>query len=74
MKNKIAPTLLIYAKDDDKFVDGGIAYEKAMKATGNPVRMLLYEKGGHGMKNVNWYPESHKWLMELGINISEKQK
>jgi len=73
MKNRVAPTFLVYGKDD-KFSTGGIAYEKALKATGTPTQLKLYEKGGHGLKDVDWYPECREWVRELGINLTEEKQ
>jgi len=69
VQGQTAPTLLIYAKDDKSFIDGGLAYEKALKASGSSVRLLLFEEGGHGLRGVNWHPECREWLDELGIDL-----
>jgi acetyl esterase/lipase len=66
MKNSVAPTFLVYALDDS-FSTGGIAYEIALKATRTPTQIKLYEKGGHGLKDVDWYPVCGEWLRGLGI-------
>lgn len=72
-KTAVAPTFLVYAKDDHRYYSGGVAYEKALKAAGLSVRMLSYDHGGHGMKGVDWFPECRKWLKEIGIQIDEKK-
>lgn len=63
MKNKVAPTFFVYAKDD-KWCPGGIAYEAALKAAGFSTRIQLYEKGGHGLAGVDWYPVCGEWLAQ----------
>lgn len=65
-KNKIAPTFLTYSKDD-KFCKGGIEYEKRLKNAGGSIRLKLFEKGGHGMKNCDWITPAQKWLKDQKI-------
>lgn len=73
MQGKIAPTFLVYAKDDHNFYLGGIAYEKALKATGIETHLVISETGGHGLKDVVWYPECREWLEGHGINLISKK-
>lgn len=70
-KNKVAPTFMVYAKDDTSHVGGGIAYERALKAAGGKTKILLYEKGGHDLKGIKWFPKCQQWLTEIGINIRQ---
>lgn len=64
MKNDVAPTYFIYAKDDSKFINGGITYQKALTKAGKEAQIQIYEKGGHQLEGVNWYPECEKWLKQ----------
>ena len=61
MKNKVAPTFLTYAKDD-KFSIGGVEYEKRLTEAGGTIHLKLFEKGGHGMRDCDWFSEAAKWL------------
>ncbi|MDQ8183305.1 alpha/beta hydrolase [Pelagicoccus sp. SDUM812005] len=72
MRSKVAPTFLVYAEDDENFVKGGIAYEKALRAAGGSARILLSESGGHGLNGVDWYPECGEWLKNLGLNLKQR--
>ena len=74
MKAKVAPTFLVYAKDDRNFFPGGVAYENALKTSGGATRMMISETGGHGLKDVEWYPECREWLKEIGIRITGKKQ
>ena len=67
MTAKIAPTFLVYAKDDRNYIAGGIAYEKKLKALGGSTRIVISETGGHGLKDVHWYPACREWLEELAV-------
>jgi acetyl esterase/lipase len=67
MKNKVAPTFLVYAKDDKAFFAGGVAYEKKLKSSGGSTQIMISQKGGHGLTGVNWYPECRGWLNKIGI-------
>lgn len=69
MEGKIAPTFLVYGKKDRNFFAGGIAYEKALKAIGTQTHIVISETGGHGLVNVDWYPECYQWLKGLGVNL-----
>ena len=73
MTAKIAPTFLVYAKDDHTFFAGGVAYEKALKASGGSTRIIISETGGHELKEVDWYPECRKWLEGLKIKLAPKK-
>ena len=48
--DKVAPTFMVYAKDDKNFVNGGIAYGKALKSKGVTSKLTLHPEGGHGIK------------------------
>lgn len=69
MTAKVAPTFLVYAKDDRPHFPGGVAYEKALKVAGGSTRMLISETGGHGLKGVNWHRECRKWLEDRGVSL-----
>ena len=66
MNNPVAPTFLVYAKDD-KFCKGGETYAKALQEAGVPCHIQLYDKGGHGLRNVNWFPVCKSWLEEQNM-------
>ncbi|MFC7338738.1 alpha/beta hydrolase [Haloferula chungangensis] len=70
-KHPVAPTLLVYAKDDHNHYPGGLAYARSLKAADVSVRMMSYDHGGHGMKGVNWFPKCRKWLKEVGLEVPE---
>lgn len=70
LNNKVAPTLLLYSKDDHHFVKGGIAYAAALEKAGFPVKLLLYEKGGHSMKGVDWHTDAKSWIDTLGLDLN----
>ncbi|WPJ96609.1 sialate O-acetylesterase [Coraliomargarita algicola] len=69
MTADIAPTFLVYAKDDHSFYPGGIAYEQGLKAAGVSTYLIVSETGGHGLKDVNWMPECRVWLEGLGLSL-----
>ncbi len=66
MTNKVAPTFLTYARDD-KFCEGGVAYEKALRDAGHATRIKLFDQGGHGMKGCDWFPAARDWLREQHV-------
>ncbi|MFC5051853.1 sialate O-acetylesterase [Rubritalea spongiae] len=68
--NKVPPTLLLYSKDDHNFVKGGIAYAEALEEASFPVKLLLYEKGGHSMQGVNWHSDAQSWIDTLGLDLN----
>ncbi|MDF7799955.1 glycosyl hydrolase family 28 protein [Pontiellaceae bacterium B1224] len=70
MENKVAPTFMVAAKDDKTFFAGNVAYEKALKAAGGSATIIVSETGGHGLKEVDWYPACREWLSGLGIDVS----
>ena len=63
LKHKVAPTFLTYAKDDIHY-PGGQNYTDAMKKAGYPIHLKTFEKGGHGMKNCDWFSEATAWMKE----------
>ncbi|WP_372796824.1 GDSL-type esterase/lipase family protein [Pontiella sp.] len=69
MKDNIAPTFMVYAKDDAAFFTGGVAYEKALIGAGGNAKIMVSETGGHGLKGVNWYPACREWLGDLDIKL-----
>lgn len=66
LKNKVAPTFVTYSKKDRHY-PGGQNYVDAAKKAGYPIRMVLFEEGGHGMKGVDWFTPLTKWLRERKI-------
>ena len=66
MQSTVAPTLLVYAKDD-KWYQGGVAYAQGLKDAGFSARMQVYEKGGHGLDGIDWYPLCRQWLIDEKI-------
>ncbi|HAR66800.1 MAG TPA: hypothetical protein DCR55_11370 [Lentisphaeria bacterium] len=63
MNNLVAPTFLAYARDD-KVCTGDKAYEKALREASVSTHIELYEKGGHALAGVNWFPVCETWLQE----------
>ncbi len=72
MTAKVPPTFLVYAKDDRNHVAGGVAYEKALKASGNKTRIMISETGGHELQDVPWHPQCANWLTGLGIKLTQR--
>ncbi len=66
LKNKVAPTFLTYSKDDIHY-PGGQNYADAINKAGYHITLKLYEKGGHGMKNCDWFAEATKWMKSQNI-------
>lgn len=66
MRLKVAPTYLTYSKDG-KFCKGGVKYAKRLLEAGGSIELKLFEKGGHGMRDCDWFPLAAKWLKEQGL-------
>lgn len=71
---KMSPTLIVHAKDDRRFIQGSLDYEKALKQAGAPVRLLLFDKGGHGHglrckeePMSAWPRDCEAWFREIGV-------
>jgi acetyl esterase/lipase len=66
------PAFLVHAKDDGVSYMNSIVYEEALKKNNVPVKLLLYEKGGHGFGMYNkqseifWPEEMIRWMRSLG--------
>ena len=69
------PTLLIHAKDDPVDpVHYSQVYERELRKAGIPVRMNLYETGGHafgvrksGQDTDRWQADAIRWLQQIGV-------
>ena len=66
LKNPVAPTFLTYAKDDVHF-PGGQKYADAAAEAGYPIHLELFEQGGHGMQDCDWFAPATRWLREIGV-------
>lgn len=72
---KTPPTFIVHAKDDGAVpIANSENLKKALEAKNVPVRLVVYDKGGHGFgmrkKNIpadNWPEELKKWMQEMGI-------
>ena len=72
---KTPPTFIVHAKDDGAVpIANSENLEKALKAHNVPVKLVPYDKGGHGFgmrkKNIpadNWPEELRSWMKEMGI-------
>lgn len=66
------PAFLVHAKDDGVSYMNSVVYEEALKKNNVPVKLLLYEKGGHGygmynrQSDVFWPDEMIRWMRSLG--------
>lgn len=65
------PTFLVHAKDDGVKVENSLVFEAALKKNGVPVKMHLYEKGGHGYGMYNktstvlWMDLVQQWMRQM---------
>jgi acetyl esterase/lipase len=65
------PTFLVHAKDDPVKVENSLVFANALKKSGVPVELYLYEQGGHGygMYNksspVRWMDLVQQWLHKM---------
>jgi dipeptidyl aminopeptidase/acylaminoacyl peptidase len=72
------PTFLVHAKDDGavKFENSELLYE-ALKRSGVPAEIYLFDKGGHGFgmnnptSNVKWMDLVQEWLTKRGLVKAE---
>jgi acetyl esterase/lipase len=68
---KTPPAFLVHAKDDPINYTNSVLYEEALKKYNVPVKLLLYEKGGHGYGMYNktsdifWPDEAVKNVMNM---------
>ncbi|HLO81321.1 MAG TPA: alpha/beta hydrolase [Chitinophagaceae bacterium] len=66
------PAFLVHAKDDGVSYRNSLVYEEALKKNNVPVKLLLYEKGGHGygmynkQSDIFWPDEMIKWMRAMG--------
>lgn len=72
---KTPPTFIVHAKDDGAVpIANSENLKKALEAHKVPVRLVIYDKGGHGFgmrkKNIpadNWPNELKSWMKEMKI-------
>lgn len=72
---KTPPTFIVHAKDDGAVpIANSENLKKALEANKVPVRLVIYDKGGHGFgmrkKNIpadNWPNELKSWMKEMKI-------
>lgn len=75
VSKQVPPTLLIHAKDDPvNPVQYSIVYAQALKYAGVPVRLQLYQHGGHafgvrkqGTDSDRWPQDALSWLKSIGM-------
>jgi acetyl esterase/lipase len=67
------PAFLVHAKDDGVSYMNSVVYEEALKKYNVPVKLLLYEKGGHGygmynkQSDIFWPDEMIRWMQLFGF-------
>lgn len=67
------PAFLVHAKDDFVSYMNSVVYEEALKKNNVPVKLLLYDKGGHGYGMYNkqseifWPEEMIRWMQSFGF-------
>ncbi|HEX5667515.1 MAG TPA: alpha/beta hydrolase, partial [Chitinophagaceae bacterium] len=67
------PAFLVHAKDDGVSYMNSVVYEEALKKNNVPVKLLLYDKGGHGYGMYNkqseifWPEEMIRWMQSFGF-------
>ncbi len=66
------PTFLVHAKDDITVpVGNSLAFAAALKKTGVPYQVKIFEQGGHGFGMFNptssemWMDDLHAWLQQM---------
>lgn len=72
---KTPPTFIVHAKDDGAVpIANSENLERALKANNVPVKLVVYDKGGHGFgmrkKGIpadNWPDELKKWMNDVVI-------
>jgi dipeptidyl aminopeptidase/acylaminoacyl peptidase len=72
---KTPPTFIVHAKDDSAVpIANSENLKKALKAKNVPVKLVIYDKGGHGfgmrkrgIPADNWPDELKVWLKEMKI-------
>jgi acetyl esterase/lipase len=68
---KTPPAFLVHAKDDVVSYKNSVLYEEALKKYNIPVKLLLYEKGGHGYGMYNkssdifWPDEAVEYVVNV---------
>lgn len=69
--SKTPPSFLVHAKDDNVKVENSIVFAGALKNSGVPVELYLYEKGGHGYGMYNkaskvlWMALVEAWMKKM---------
>jgi dipeptidyl aminopeptidase/acylaminoacyl peptidase len=72
---KTPPTFIVHAKDDSAVpIANSENLKKALEAKNVPVKLVIYDKGGHGfgmrkrgIPADNWPDELKVWLKEMKI-------
>lgn len=66
------PTFLIHAEDDKAVtIKNSLQFKEALEAQHVEVKLLTYQKGGHGFglnnptSDVQWFPQVVHWITEL---------
>lgn len=71
----VPPTLLIHAKDDPVDpVHYSVVYERELRKAGGPVKLIVYDTGGHafgvrmqGKDADRWTEDAERWLREIKV-------
>lgn len=75
VSKKTPPTFIVHAKDDGAVpIANSEKLELALKAKNIPVKLVVYDKGGHGFgmrkRNIpadNWPEELRNWMIKMKI-------
>ena len=76
--SKTPPAFLVHAKDDHVSVQNSMVFAEALRKNQVPVKMYLYEKGGHGYgmynktSEVKWMDLVGEWLIEMKFVPAKK--
>lgn len=73
VNKKTPPAFLVHAKDDKGVsFDNSVAYQQALEKNNVPVKIKLFEKGGHGFGMINKTTDE-KWMDDLKLWMKERK-
>ncbi len=73
VNKKTPPAFLVHAKDDKGVSFGNsVAYQQALEKNNVPVKIKLFEKGGHGFGMIN-KTTNEKWMDDLKLWMKERK-